>query len=315
MALDAVYTDVRALLAEIQAVAGTAETLVPAEDAHLVTNLEAKYLADELEREIDNPGHGSKGHVHVKKRVNFKFGVELRGAATVGDASPIGRLLRGCGFAQNLTPATSAIYSLVTSGQEFLTMGGYSHGSLKSGRDCRGALTSIELSTDNFAKGMMEFLGVKATDVVDAGVPVGVDTSDFQAPVAIETETFEVDIDGTELSVVSLNINLNSAPKLHHSGRERFVFPERYRPTGVLRVYKETRAVFDPEAIAESHVQLPMFAEIVGGGELIRVDLPAIQLGFPNEIDIEGLAGWEIPWKAIGTSATNCIALSFLAPP
>lgn len=317
MALDIVYTDARAMLAEIQAAAGTAETLVPAEDAHLVTGLEAMYEAGELEREIDYPGHGAKEHVLIERLLRFKFGVELRGAQTVGNASPLGRLLRGAGFGQALTPATSAIYSLVTSGHELLTMAGYSHGSLKSARDARGVLTSIELSTDNFAKGQMEFIGVAtASPISDASVPGTVDISAFQAPVAIETESFEVDIDGTELSAQSLTINTNAQIKLYHSSRERFVFQQqRYRPTGTLRVFKETRAAFDPEAIALALTKLPVFAEIVGGGETLRLDMPAVQFGMPKEIDIDGLAGWELPFKAVGTSATNCLALSFLAAP
>lgn len=316
MAMDLQKTDLRALLIASQAVAGTPETLVPATHGMLVLNGEYMFETDELEREIDKPGHGARPHVNVKRRAKYTGGIELRGASVVGNASPVGRILRACGFGETLTPATSAVYGLVTSGLEIFTLGGYSAGSLVAGHDARGAISQIELSIRNFAKAQFEILALTgATPVVDAALPAA-DYSAFQAPVAIETESFEVDIGGTALNAISLTVDTGAQIEIYEGSEQRFVFlREFYRPTGTLRVFKEQRATFNPESVALAHTQQNVFAEIVGGGETVRLDLSQVQLGMARPSDQDGLAAWDIPFKVVGSTPTNCLALSFLTAP
>lgn len=316
MAMDLVKSDIRGLVAAIQAVAGTPTTLDPAIHGVLALNGQYAYQVDPLEREIDRPGHGARPFVNVNRRCVYDFGLELRGAATVGAAAPIGTILRGCGFAQNLTPDESAVYSLVNTGLEMLTIHGYSFGSVKRGFDARGVIQNIELSVRNFARAAGQIMGLAPNPPVeDAAIP-NIVLSAFQAPVAIETETFTVDIDGVKLNTISLNVATNAQAGIYEGSEQRFVHQEQtYRPTGTWRVFKEQRSSFNPESIAGQHLQQPMFAEIQGGGEIVRLNLVGVQLGMPTEVDERGISAWDIPISVVGTTPTNCLTLGFYEIP
>lgn len=319
MAMDLVQSDIRGLIAKIQAVAGTPETLAAATDGVLALDGQYAYQVDPLERNIDKPGHGGRPFVQVNRRCVFDFGLELRGNAALGTAAPIGTILRGCGFAQALsaTPGSeSAIYSLVNSGLEMLTIDGYSFGSVKHGFDARGVITQFDLSIRNFARATGQIMGLApAVPVEDAAIPAIV-TSAFQAPVAIETETFVVDLDGVKLNTISLMVDTNAAANVYEGSETRFVHQQnKYRPTGTWRVFKEQRSTFNPETLSGTYVQEPMFATITGGGEIVRLDLRGVQIGNVTETDEQGIAAWDIPFTAMGTTPTDCLSLSFLAIP
>ncbi len=313
MATDIKKTDLRGLMMKIQAVAGTPEALVVGTDGILVMDGQFMFETDPLERKIDKPGHGARPFVNVKRRSRFQFGIELRGNAVVGAAAPIGTVLRACGFSQALVVSTSAIYSLVTSGHEIVTLEGYSHGQKVTGNDARGVLSSIELSIRNFAMAKVDVLGLApATPVADAALPAIV-TTNFQAPRAIETATFEVDIGGFKLNAISLNIDTNAAVEIYEGSEQTFVFyKEFYRPTGTLRVFKDTRASWHPENISLANTLSDVYATISGGGETVRLDLDSVQIGIPKLSDEGGVAAWDIPLSVVGSTATDALKLSFL---
>lgn len=315
MAMDLQQVNYRALLIAEQAVAGTPETLAPATDGMLIINGDYMFQTDPLEREIDQVGHGARPMVNVGRRSSFGGIIELRGAAVVGDAAPCGRVLRCCGFGETLTASTSAVYGLVTTGHEIFTLGGYRAGSLVAGHDARGAISQIEMSIKNFAKAQFSIMGLPGvTPVSDAALPAAV-LSSFQPPVAIETESFEVDIGGTKLNTLSVTVDTNAQVQVYEGSEGRFVYwSQLYRPTGTIKVFKEQRSTFNPEANSLAHTTQAVYAEIVGGGETVRLDLSTVQLGIPTASEEQGLACWDIPFRAIGSTPTNCLALSFLTP-
>lgn len=316
MAMDLQKSDLKGLVAAIQAVAGTPETLDPATDGILALSGEYMFETDPLEREIDKPGHGARPMINVKRRGVFNGGLELRGASVNGAAAPIGTLLRGCGFAEVLTPTESAVYNLVTGGWEMLTVAGYAGGQVVNAHDVRGVLTQIQMSVRNFSRANFSLMGLTgATPVADAALP-SIVTSAFQSPIAIETESFEVDIGGVKLNAIELTVDTNAQVDIYEGSETRFAMQrEFYRPTGTLRVFKEQRSAFNPESIALAHTQQNVYATITGGGEIQRLDLRAVQLGMARLSDQEGIAAWDIPFRVIGTTVSNCMSLSFLEIP
>lgn len=314
MALDIQQSNLRALLIAMQPVVGTPIVLSPATDGMLVLDGDYQFLTDELERKLDKAGHGSDPYVNVKRRAEYKGKIELRGAAAVGTAAPIARMLRACGFAETLTAATSAVYSLVTSGYEMVTVGGYDSGTLIAGSDARGALTKIDLSIRNFATAEFTLLGLPGAVVVsDAALP-NVDLSAFQPPVAIETETFLANIGGVQLDAISLSLDTGAAPEIYEGSNTRFTrLKDLYKPSGTIKLFKETRASYNPEALALAHTLQDIFFEIAGGGETLRLDIKNAQLGVAKRADQDGVVAWEIPFKVMGSTPTDAISLSFLA--
>lgn len=313
MALDIQQSNLRALLIAMQAAAGVPTVLAPATDGMLVLEGDYSFSTDELERKLDKSGHGADPYVNIKRRSQFKGKVELRGAAAVGTAAPIGRILRACGFGETLTAATSAVYALVSSGYEMVTLAGYNSGSLIAGNDARGALTKIDLSIRQFATADFDLLGLPGAVVVsDAALPAAVLTA-FQAPVAIETETFAVSIGATSLDAISISVDTGAQAEIYEGANSRFTrLKQMYKPSGTIKIFKEQRADFNPEAIALANTLQDVFATITGGGETLRLDLRSVQLGVAKQVDQDGIVAWEIPFKAMGTTPTNCLSLSFL---
>ena len=176
MATDYRTSNQRLMLAAIQAVAGTPTTLVAATHSQLVLDGKFSFETDKLERAIDLTGHGSRPFLNVKRRAMFAGGCELRGHATIGNAAPIGPLLRGCGFSQTLSGGVSATYALVTTGHEMLTIRGYDSGQAVTGIDSRGVLKKLMFKVREYAKAEFEIMGlppVKGTAVSSTTNAVG----------------------------------------------------------------------------------------------------------------------------------------------
>jgi hypothetical protein len=316
MAMDLQKSDLKGLVAAIQAVAGVPTVLDPGTHGIQALNGNYRFETDPLEREIDRPGHGARPMINVKRRGVFEGSLELRGAAAIGTAAPIAPILRGCGFAQTLSAGASAVYNLVTGSFEMLTIDGYAAGQVTHGMDARGAITRLMMSVRNFSRAEFMIMGLPLPDVVeDVSLPT-IDVSDFQAPIAIETESFEVDIGGVKLNAIDLTVDTNAQVDIYEGSETRFAFlREFYRPTGTLRVFKEQRSAFNPEEVALAHTLQDVYATITGGGEVQRLDLRNVQLGIATLSDQEGLAAWDIPFRVLGTSVTNCLSLSFLEIP
>jgi len=316
MALDIQQSNLRALLIAMQPVAGSPVVLAPATDGMLVLEGDYAFSTDELERKLDKAGHGADPFVNIKRRSQFKGKIELRGAASVGTAAPISRILRACGFGETLTapPSASAVYALVSSGYEMVTLGGYNSGSLITGQDGRGALTKIDLSIRQFATADFDVLALPgAVAVSDAALPEVVLTA-FQPPVAIETETFAVTVGATSLDAISLSVDTGATAEIYEGSNSRFTrLKDLYKPSGTLKIFKEQRSAFNPEEIALANTLQDIFATITGGGETLRLDLKSVQLGMAKQVDQDGVVAWEIPFKTMGTTPTDCLSLSFLA--
>jgi hypothetical protein len=206
------------------------------------------------------------------------------------------------------------VYALVTTGYEMVTLGGYNSGSLITGQDARGALTKIDLSIRQFATADFDLLALPgAVAVSDAPLPAAVLTA-FQAPVAIETETFAVSVGATSLDAISLSVDTGAQAEIYEGANSRFTrLKQLYKPSGTIKIFKEQRADFNPEAVALANTLQDIFATITGGGETLRLDLRSVQLGMAKQVDQDGVVAWEIPFKAMGTTPSNCLSLSFLA--
>ena len=159
MALDIRQGEKRVLLLAIQSALGVAAALSGATDAQQVLDGDFKFLADQLQREVDSQGHGSKPYVHVKPMCNYTGGLELRGAAVVGAAMPGARVLRICGFQETLVASTSATYALRIANWEYGTMEGYDGGSCVAAINCQGVLKKLMYKVGEYSKAEFDIKG------------------------------------------------------------------------------------------------------------------------------------------------------------
>lgn len=142
----------------------------------------------------------------------------------------------------------------------------------------------------------------------DGEAPVGIDWTPFQTPSAIETESWAVTIDNGagvfDACAQQLTLNSNAQVKIIECANAREVVYLDRKPTGTLRVFKDTTlAAWNPWAIADQQKVVTLTSTITRAPGL-NVLLPIrAQLEYPKPVDIDGVAGFEIPFTAIASGA------------
>lgn len=291
--------DLRALRHKIEAVEGTAESLTGS-DVVMVQEGSGQIQVDELERNLDRPAGGARPYVPVRRRVMVTGNFELAGAAAAGDPAPHSGFLRNCGHTEVLgeTP-DNAEYTPVMRGFPSATFWFYHAGELLRATGGRGRLTSIDLAINDYAKAGFELMG-KVDGYAEEAVPED-DISAFQDPVAIIEDNLTVELDGVALEAVSLSLDpgVNLA-MVYHS--EATVSRQTARSvTGTLRVYRPLIATADIRSMAAAAAKVPLLVDVVTGAAAKDLSLEAgeVQIGEPQNVDIDGLLGWDIPVRLL----------------
>lgn len=296
----------KALLVGIESTYGTDPTPAPASDAVVVLDGSSNVEADRLAREIDRATFGEDPHVLVNKRATISGGLELIGAEAAGDAAPIGPVLRACGFAETLDegPPAIATYNPISNDFESVTGYFYHAGIRYRSNGMLGALESLEFAIRQFPRAQFTLTGLMVAPDEQA-LPSDIDLSAFQSPVAAETETLTVSIDGTELNAVSVSLNTNMEVVVHEGSELRRVWISDRRPSGTLTIYRPELSSWNPWTIADSLSKVPLVVTCDGGsaGQKVTLTAPLIQLEYAQATEIDGAAGLEIPFVCTASDA------------
>lgn len=294
--------DLRATRSKIEAVEGTAETLAEA-DAIQVLEGSGQISVDQLERNLDRPNGGARPYVPVRRRVLLTGMLELTGAAVAGEATPYTDFLRHCGHTSTLNAAPdNQELTPVLYGFPSMTHGFYHAGELLVAVGSRGRLTSIDLAINDYAKAGFEVMG-KVENYSEVAVPDD-DLSDFQDPVALIEDNLQILVDDVALEGVSASIDPGiTLTMVYHS--EATVSRQTVRSvTGTLRVYRPLIATADIRSMANSAAKVPLLIDVVTGtaAKDLSLEAASMQLGEPQNVDIDGLRGWDIPVRFLTSS-------------
>jgi hypothetical protein len=144
----------QAIFVEIEAVPGTAETLVGA-DAVQVMNLNPNPAEDLrlIEREIIRSSLNPEQAVYGGALFGFQFEVELKGSGTIDGQPRFGDLLRACGIDETITASTSVVYNPLSdlTQHETVTIGYQEGGNFRIVKGCRGTV-SLNLTAGQYGK-------------------------------------------------------------------------------------------------------------------------------------------------------------------
>lgn len=288
-------------LLAIETTYGVAATITAA-NALLLMNSSIEPAADKLERSIDRPYFGGDPFVLVNKRVTFSAEVDLIGAATAGGAAPLSALLRICSHSETLTPSTSAVYAPISTGVPSGTFDFYWAGVRFRMLGVRGSI-DMTFNIREYAKASVQLTGLLVIPQ-DGEAPSGIDWSAFQTPPAIETETWNCQVAGTAVHARQLSLSANATIPLIETSESRQVIVTDRQPAGSLQVVKnDLLSVWNPWAIADAQSVVTITNTITRAAGLnVAVPIRA-QLEYPRPIDIEGVAGFEIPFTAVPSGA------------
>lgn len=291
----------KVILLKIESAYGTDPTPVFGTDGILAMNLSISLEADKLEREIDRSFFAANPFVLVGRRCMVEFDFEPMGHATPGTAAPCGPLLRACAHAQVLVPATSATYNPITATPESATLYYWMGNQRFAITGCRGTI-DFDHSIKQFPKAHAKLTGLFAIPTNTAIVTPTLTA--WQDPPAIETETWELSVDGSAVNAVSFTLSQNNETPIHEGSEAREVVLTDRKAGGVLRVYDPGVSVFDFWTLAKDHTKVPIVSTVTGGAGLIQeITVGLAQFELPKFVEIDGVVGLEIPYVALASSA------------
>lgn len=306
----------RVALLKMETTYGTG-VVTAAADAILLMNAQVQPMADKLERNIDLPYFGGDPFVLVGKRITLSGETDLLGPSSAGVgtlAAPLGKLYRTCGHAETLvgpTPGPASVkYNPISKNFESATVDFYWAGIKFRMTGVRGYF-DMDFSIKNFAKATITLTGL-LTIPADGEPPGPIDWTPFQTPAAIETETWLVTVGGINVCAQQLTLAQNATINVIECSESREVTCTDRKPTGTLKVYKDsTLATWNPWAIANAQNQITLVNTLTKGAGL-NVAVPMnVQLEYPKPVDMDGVAGFEIPFTCIPISGGDEYVITF----
>jgi len=291
------------LLAGIEDLEGTEETLAPATNAMLTSELDITPLeADEIDRNLDREIIGNSAAILVGRRVTLSALVEAAGGGDADTPPPYGTLLRMCGFAETITATTDVSYDLVDDLDtiESATLFAYWRGMLHKMLGARSSLT-LNASSRDLAR-----LGISPTGlfvpVTQADPGADADYSAFQAPLEVGNTHSTFSLGGTALEMESLEIDFGHPVNyVHRVGKERVELgnPE---PSGTVVIKRPTLATYNFFANAGGDPVALKFVQGTVAGNIFELELDSVQTMQPTYVDLDDAGdGLSIPIRPIGS--------------
>ena len=289
----------RAMVLKVETTYGTDPTPTGAADSLLVLEGGIQVEADPLARNIDRSYLAASPFVLVNRRATITGSIELIGNSSVGTAAPIAPMLRTCAHAETLTAATSAEYNPISSGFQSGTVYFEWAGVRFKVTGCRGTL-DFDLSIDSFGRASFQLVGlIEIADITEATIS-GFTIASFQSPVPIQASNFSVTIDGDAVNVQSVQLTQGQPPQIYHGSESREVSYNDRNPTGRIRMFLPDFSTFNGWSVANAETPLEIIATVSGGaGKITTLTIPKAQFQMPQNANLNGAAGIEIPFVAL----------------
>jgi len=295
----------RLIAAKLETTEGIDATPDAATEAVQVLDLEIGVDTDEVEREIAVPWLGSRPVVYSRRQMTFSFGVELAGSGTAGTAPAWGKFVQACGFSQTIVSST-VVYSPISSGFPSLTMKGNQDGVQYVGLGCRGSF-EISCEVGEIPRIDFEFMGayVSPTDVA-----LATPTYTGQAvPITFASgNTVDATLDGYAFCISEFSADLSnemSYRELVGCAKSNKI-TERAVEGEIMVERPDTLALKNLYPKIESHTTVPLaFTHGTVAGNKVKIEMPTLQLNFPEADDDDGILMHNYEFKAIPVSPGN----------
>jgi hypothetical protein len=278
------------VLAKIETTYGTDSVPTGAANAVLLQDVTITPMeAEQIERTLIRSFLGANPVVLAAKRMRLQATVDLAGSGTAGTAPAYGPLLRACGMAETIVPATRVEYAPVSSGEESISLYANLDGIRHVGLGVRGTF-SVLLETRNFSRLQFDFTGFFITPTA-----VALPASDYSAwreprPVGFaDTPVFTLDGYAAPMSGLTY-AHGNTVSFRDLVNRQAIEITDR-KPVANVTIEAPTLAAKDFFAL--SNAQTPVVLALQQGttaGNVVELDMPRVQVLNPAYADDEGNA-------------------------
>lgn len=295
----------RLIAAKLETTEGIDATPDAATEAVQVLELEIAVDTDEVEREIAVPWLGSLPVVYSRRQMTFNFGVELAGSGTAGTAPAWGKFVQACGFSQTVVGST-VVYSPISSGFPSLTMKGNQDGVQYVGLGCRGSF-EISCEVGEIPRIDFEFMGAY---VSPADVALATPTYTNQAvPITFASgNTVDATLDGYAFCISEFSADLSnemSYRELVGCAKSNKI-TERAVEGEIMVERPDTLALKNLYPKIEAHTTVPLaFTHGTVAGNRVTIEMPTLQLNFPEADDDDGILMHNYDFRAIPVAPGN----------
>jgi hypothetical protein len=295
----------RMIAAKLETTEGVDASPSSTTEAVQVLELEVGVDTDEVEREIALPWLGSRSVVYSKRQATYSFGVELAGSGTAGTAPAWGKFVQACGFSETVVGST-VVYSPISSGFPSLTIKANQDGVQYVGLGCRGSF-EISCEVGEIPRIDFEFMGayVSPTDVV---LPVPTYTGQATPITFASGNTVDATLDGYAFCISEFSADLSNemsyrelvgcakSNKITERAVEGEIMVERPDLLATKNLYPKI----------EDHTLVPLaFTHGTVAGNKVKIEMPTLQLTFPEGDDDDGILMHNYEFRAVPVSPGN----------
>lgn len=192
------------IAAKVESVEGTAETL-SASDAFLAANVKFTPNLAMGERKNVSASLSPWAPIPGVRSAKLEFDVELKGSGTQGTAPALGKLLKACGFGEDVVVSKSVTYAPASTGISSMTLAVYQDGVIKKIWGARG---NVSLKLEDGAPGWLhfEFTGADFSITDGSMLSSGVAYESTKPP-AFLSATFTIDSYAALIGMLEINMN------------------------------------------------------------------------------------------------------------
>ena len=304
--------DKKAVVLKTEAAYGTDATPTGAANWFEARNVSlTSFDVETAERNIIENWLGHSGKIVVSKWSKLSFDIAIAGSGAAGTAPKWGEMLLACGFAETVTPATDAVYNLVSTGFDSVTAYLVIDGVLYKFVGCRGSLKG-KLS----AKGI-PLLTVELTSLYTApaaGDITGIDKTGWTLENAVNSvNTGKVTLGAVDLAFSEFSWDLaNQIARLDLPGPQREVMIRDRAPTASLTVLAPALATFNPYTLADAGTTATLTnTHGTVAGNKVTTTLQTRVTGI-SETEIEGMAAYALTLDLMPVTGNDELALTAL---
>jgi hypothetical protein len=298
----------RIVLAKRETVYGTDAVPTGADNAiqtseQNVTPLEGQ----DIDRGLLYPSFGASPDLLVGTHVACEYAVEIAGAGAAGTVPGYGALLRACGMSETINGGVSVVYDPVTLNPDSITeyyhMGATLHKQLGSRGNFR-----LEFPAMGVPHYMFRFLGMWVAPA-GAALPTA-DFSDFLIPSEVnKANTPTVLVDGYAAILRSASLDYGNRVVYRNRPNSEEVLITDRQGSGEIVIQAPALATKNFFALAGSMVPLQIIHG-VGGGKIVQIDAPKVQLKRPTYDEDEGQTMLKIPVKLTRNAGDDDIKIT-----
>lgn len=271
------YWKSKTLLAKIETTYGTDPTPTAGANGILATNVSISPMeGQDVDRNLEFPHFGASEMIPTGLFAKLTFDVELAGSGAAGTAPAWSVLMRMCGNAATVTPATKVEYTPITDAPESGTIYFAIDTVRQVLKGARGTWT-IKLNAQGLPVISFEMTGLWAVPTTSAKIAPTL--TGFQVPkVATKTNTPTFTIGGTAFVMRNFELALNNDVQTRLLiGYDGIEIVDR-NPSLKATVEAQALATYDPFTIAQA--QTKKVIQLVHGtaaGNIVTIDIPIAQ--------------------------------------